>query len=184
MENTRFLIAQNQERITKYIHFEFEFYPVLWVSVYDSFQSTSACCASLRQYADITRLDNEKLRALLASSDITSDDIEIIILSDDRQKVYQSAVDYQKYRVAARNHDDLSYLYSRGRLFLDELAESKVEELRELIRNAPIEWDTYKGEWLKSGTEDRRAFQRDGKTKLDEVRLALQTALKRGSTVP
>lgn len=158
LERVKYEMNSLFDRSSKIRQYEYETLPETWRQLVEAFYHARDLTSGLRQYVDISRMTDDRLRVLLERQDFLPHEIEDVMISHNRLDIYQKIIDARHFNSANDKVFEFRIRLKKYGIFINRPLEQKLEQLDDLINSAMIEMDLGRS-GLGSGSRHEKALE-------------------------
>lgn len=140
LEDKKYDINSRFDRTTRINQLEFQMLPDLWSHLNDAIIKTQSL-SGIRQYPDVSRLSEEKLKRHLVQMKFTDNQIETVVESNDKDKSYRAIIDAIDHGEAAESFNRFAITMRKSAIFIQPDLFVSFKEFEDIVKSALIECD-------------------------------------------
>lgn len=141
LERVKYEMNSLFDRSSKIRQYEYETLPETWRQLVEAFYHARDLTSGLRQYVDISRMSDDRLRSLLERQNFQPHEVEDVISSHNKLDVYRRITDAKHFGVANDKVYEFRIRLKKYGIFINKPLEQKLEALDDLINTAMIEME-------------------------------------------
>jgi hypothetical protein len=129
LEDVRFRINSQFNRLTKLHEKEFDILPNVWGKLHDAYQATARCIIGFRQYPNLDQLSAEELEEFLAATQLPETAKARIRGSSEKWRLYADILSWIELDDAHKSFDAFHSYLVANRIFLHSDLKTKFDEI-------------------------------------------------------
>ncbi|MCO7728945.1 hypothetical protein NJB93_20480 [Brucella intermedia] len=178
IERMKLKVSTVFDRSVRLHQLEFEALPTLWEKLFEAYKECAKFIAPFRQYADIARMNNEKLTSYLVEIGYSKIEIEIINDSDDKEQSFVRLTEIKNFNKASDTYNSFREYFQKKSVFLDKDLKDKIDSISALTRAALYEQhDNLIERYGKMERSNIKAFQDRANGLMDEIEALVKQRL-------
>lgn len=141
LEQVKFEINKLFDRSTKFHQKEFDVLPTAWVMLEDARAHVSGTVSALQQTPDLSRMQDDRIRILLADNDFKGFEIEEIVASNNPTEALSKHLIWRGFTAAQKATQDCSFYIRRNGIFMPVEIQKQFLAAADMMWQALNEWE-------------------------------------------
>jgi hypothetical protein len=139
LERLRHRIGSVFDRAKRLNDREYEVLPDVWGKIVDAKSASAVYLTPLKQYADISRMDDATLSEHLSKMEFSESERRDILSSTNQQKIYQQVVEWHNHVYAMNMLREAHSSISKNGIFVVPELRADMKKLIDIVHGAVIE---------------------------------------------